>query len=55
MEFELAMQQEREQQVRVLESDIVNINEIMRTLSSMVAEQGTIISRKHYLCNFLKV
>ena len=37
------MQLEREQSVRQLESDIIDINDIMKDLSSMVAEQGEVV------------
>lgn len=37
------MHAEREERVRQLEGDIIDINEIMRDLSSMVVEQGQII------------
>lgn len=43
MEFEAAMNQEREQRVQRLESDIIDINEIMRDLSSIVTAQGEIV------------
>ncbi|XP_071515637.1 syntaxin-12 [Panulirus ornatus] len=41
--FENAMQMEREQRIHQLESDIIDINEIMRDLSSMVTAQGEVI------------
>ncbi|KAG7163340.1 syntaxin-12-like [Homarus americanus] len=43
LEFESAMHLEREQRVRQLESDIIDINEVMRDLSSMVTAQGEIV------------
>lgn len=43
LEFETAMNLEREQRVRQLETDIIDINEIMRDLSSMVTAQGEIV------------
>lgn len=43
LEFETAMQLEREQRVHRLESDIIDINEIMRDLSAMVSSQGETI------------
>ncbi|XP_045100999.1 syntaxin-7-like isoform X2 [Portunus trituberculatus] len=46
MEFEAAMNQEREQRVQRLESDIIDINEIMRDLSSIVTAQGEITQLK---------
>lgn len=48
LQFEVAMQHEREQQVRAIESDIVDINGIMRELSSMVCEQGEIVGEFIY-------
>ena len=49
MEFEAAMNQERELRVRRLESDIIDINEIMRDLSSIVTTQGEVIGKKYSL------
>lgn len=43
LEFETAMHLEREQRVKQLESDIIDINEIMRDLSSMVTAQGDVV------------
>ncbi|KAK7078473.1 Syntaxin-7 [Halocaridina rubra] len=43
LEFETAMQLEREQSIRQLETDIIDINEVMRDLSAMVTSQGEII------------
>ncbi|XP_064105058.1 t-SNARE domain-containing protein 1-like [Macrobrachium nipponense] len=43
LEFETAMQLEREQRVHQLESDIIDINEIMRDLSAMVHTQGEMV------------
>ncbi|CAL4173141.1 unnamed protein product, partial [Meganyctiphanes norvegica] len=43
MEFETAMALEKEQRVRQLEGDMLDINQIMRDLSSMVVAQGEII------------
>ncbi|KAK8732596.1 hypothetical protein OTU49_006837 [Cherax quadricarinatus] len=43
LEFETAMHLEREQRVRQLETDIIDINEVMRDLSSMVTAQGEIV------------
>ncbi|KAG0714068.1 Syntaxin-12 [Chionoecetes opilio] len=43
LEFESAMHLEREQRVQRLESDIIDINEIMRDLSSMVTAQGDVV------------
>lgn len=37
------MHMEREQRIHQLESDIIDINEIMRDLSSMVTAQGEIV------------
>ena len=39
------MLQEREQSVRALEADIININEIMRELSSLVSAQGEVVGK----------
>ncbi|XP_066986452.1 syntaxin-7-like isoform X1 [Macrobrachium rosenbergii] len=44
LEFETAMQLEREQRVHQLESDIIDINEIMRDLSAMVHTQGEMVA-----------
>ncbi|XP_047486786.1 syntaxin-12-like [Penaeus chinensis] len=43
LEFETAMQSEREERMRAIEVDIIDINEIMRDLSSMVTAQGEVI------------
>lgn len=51
------MHAEREERVRQLEGDIIDINEIMRDLSSMVVEQGQMIgeSKKNLLVSLLYV
>ena len=41
------MQVEREQRVRQLETDIIDINEVMRDLSAMVHTQGEIVGMYH--------
>lgn len=43
MEYNLALMEERERQVRDIESAIVDVNEIFRDLSAMVVEQGDMI------------
>ncbi|XP_027212714.1 syntaxin-12 [Penaeus vannamei] len=43
LEFETAMQSEREERMRAIEVDIIDINEIMRDLSAMVTAQGEVI------------
>lgn len=48
LEFETAMNLEREQRVKQLESDIIDINEIMRDLSSMVTAQGDIVGMSKF-------
>ena len=40
IDSDLALMQEREQQIRQLESDILDINEIFRDLGTLVHEQG---------------
>lgn len=45
MEFETAMQSEREERMRAIEVDIIDINEIMRDLSAMVTAQGEVIGK----------
>lgn len=45
LEFETAMQSEREELMRTIEADIIDINEIMRDLSSMVTAQGEVIGK----------
>lgn len=51
LEFETAMHLEREQRVKQLESDIIDINEIMRDLSSMVTAQGDVVGKSKPLHN----
>lgn len=51
MEFETAMHLEREQRVKQLESDIIDINEIMRDLSSMVTAQGEVVGMSTLTCH----
>ncbi|MPC39621.1 Syntaxin-7 [Portunus trituberculatus] len=53
MEFEAAMNQEREQRVQRLESDIIDINEIMRDLSSIVTAQGEIVEVNNAIKNII--
>jgi flagellar motility protein MotE (MotC chaperone) len=45
LEFEQEMLLEREQRIRQIEEDILDVNEIMRELGAMVHEQGDIISK----------
>lgn len=47
LEFETAMNLEREERVKQLEVDIIDINEIMRDLSSMVTAQGDVVGKSH--------
>ena len=47
-EVERQVLQEREERVRQIESDIIDVNQIMKELSSMVQEQGETISRLLY-------
>ena len=44
VEFEQEMLIERERRVRQIESDMIDVNQIMRELSAMVQEQGDNIS-----------
>ncbi|KAK2144681.1 hypothetical protein LSH36_737g03019 [Paralvinella palmiformis] len=43
IEVEVALLEEREQHVRQLESDILDINEIFRDLGTLVHEQGAVV------------
>ncbi|XP_064634666.1 syntaxin-7-like [Lineus longissimus] len=43
IETDLAVIQEREEQVRQLEGDILNVNEIFKDLSALVYEQGEVV------------
>lgn len=45
LEFEHSLMQEREQRMRQIESDILDVNQIMRELSAMVHDQGESISK----------
>lgn len=54
VEFEQQMLREREQRMRQIESDMIDVNQIMKELSTMVHEQGESISKiitcaPHYL------
>lgn len=44
IEFEQEMLLEREQRIRQIESDMIDVNQIMKELSAMVHEQGENIS-----------
>lgn len=44
-EHEQQLLVEREHRIRQIESDIIDVNEIMKELSSMVHEQGETISK----------
>ncbi len=49
IKVDLAIVQEREQGIRQLETDILDINSIFRDLATMVHEQGEVISKqRHY-------
>ncbi len=43
MDTDLALLQEREERIRQLESDILDVNEIFRDLGQLVHEQGETI------------
>lgn len=45
LEFEQEMLLEREQRIQQIESNILDVNEIMRDLGAMVHDQGDIISK----------
>ena len=45
LEFEQDMLLDREQRIRQIEGDILDVNEIMRELGAMVYEQGDAISK----------
>jgi hypothetical protein len=45
LEFEQEMLLEREQRINQIESNILDVNEIMRELGAMVHEQGDIVSK----------
>lgn len=45
VEFEQEMLVEREQRIRQIESDMIDVNQIMKELSAMVQEQGEHISK----------
>lgn len=44
VEFEQQMLLEREERIRQIESDMIDVNQIMKELSAMVQEQGENIS-----------
>lgn len=45
LEFEHGLMQEREQRMRQIEADVLDVNQIMRELSAMVHDQGESISK----------
>ncbi len=45
VEFEQQMLKEREQRIQQIESDMIDVNQIMKELSAMVHEQGEHISK----------
>lgn len=45
VEFEQQMLLEREQRINQIESDMIDVNQIMKELSAMVQEQGESISK----------
>ena len=45
VEFEQQMLKEREQRIQQIESDMIDVNQIMKELSAMVHEQGENISK----------
>jgi t-SNARE domain-containing protein 1 len=53
VEFEQQMLIEREQRIQQIESDMIDVNQIMKELSAMVHEQGENISIK--CCFFVTV
>lgn len=47
-EFDQQMLLEREQRIQQIESDMIDVNQIMKELSAMVQEQGEHLSMKEY-------
>lgn len=44
LDFEREMMLERERRIKQIEEDVLDVNEIMRELGSMVHDQGEVIS-----------
>jgi hypothetical protein len=45
LQFEEEMMLEREQRVQQIEADVLDVNSIMKELSTMINEQGEVISK----------
>lgn len=45
LEFEQGMAVEREQRVRLIEADVLDVNEIMRDLGILISQQGENIGK----------
>lgn len=45
LQFEQSMMKEREQRVRQIEEDVLDVNQIMRELSTLINQQGEAIGK----------
>lgn len=50
LEFEQGMAVEREQRVRLIEADVLDVNEIMRDLGILISQQGENIGIFESIC-----
>lgn len=48
LEFEAGLLDERTQRIQAIESDIIDVNAIMRDLSAMVHQQGESIGKDYF-------
>lgn len=48
LEFEQGMAVEREQRVRLIEADVLDVNEIMRDLGILISQQGENIGKRNH-------
>lgn len=52
LEFEKGLMIERELRVKEIESNVLDINQIMKELAALVLEQSDSISKSSYYCAF---
>lgn len=48
LKFEQSMLKEREQRVRQIEEDVLDVNQIMRELNTLINQQGEAIGKCHF-------
>lgn len=53
LQFEQSMLKEREQRVRQIEEDVLDVNQIMRELNTLINQQGEAIGMRSFFSTIL--